>query len=87
MGSAVTGLTAVSNVVIAKWRGVMNNLPSFVAFTAAIFGAIAALLMLLSHLEPTSRTTQKASVFSADKEGPRADRGDPVRPTSHSLRP
>ena len=33
----------------------MNNLPSFVAFTAAIFGAIAALLMLLSHLEPTSR--------------------------------
>ena len=64
----------------------MNNLPSFLAFTAAIFGAVAALLMLLSHLEPTSRT-QKASVFSADKEGPRADRGDPVRPTGHSLRP
>ena len=62
----------------------MNNLQSFLAFTAAIFGAITALLMLLSHLEPTSRT-QKAWVFSADKKAPRGDRSsDPVRPTSHA---
>ena len=65
----------------------MNNLPSFLAFTAAIFGAITALLMLLSQLEPTSRT-QKAWAFPADKKAPRTDRSsDPVRPTSHSLRP
>ena len=31
----------------------MNNLPSFLTFTASIFGAITALLVLLSHLEPT----------------------------------
>ena len=31
----------------------MNNLPSFLTFTASIFGAITALLILLSHLEPT----------------------------------
>jgi hypothetical protein len=37
----------------------MNNLTSFLALTGAIFGAITALLVLLSRLEPTWRT-QKA---------------------------
>ena len=84
MSSAVTGLPAATHVLTAKWRGAMNNLHSFLAFTAAIFGAITALLMLLSHLEPTSRT-QKRWVFSADKKAPRGDRSsDPVRPTSHA---
>jgi len=37
----------------------MNNLTNFLALTGAIFGAITALLVLLSRLEP-SRRTQKA---------------------------
>jgi len=46
----------------------MNNLTSFLALTAAIFGAITALLVLLSRLEPTWRT-QKAGVAPTHKEG------------------
>ena len=46
----------------------MNSLTSFLALTAAIFGAITALLVLLSRLEPTWRT-QKARVGPDHKEG------------------
>jgi hypothetical protein len=55
--------------VLAKWRGAMNNLSSFLAATAAIFGSIIALLMLLSRLEPTWRT-HKAWVAPDDKKRP-----------------
>ena len=50
----------------------MNNLPSFLALTGAIFGAIIALLVLLSRLEPTWRT-QKARLSPNHNKGPRAD--------------
>jgi len=52
----------------------MNNLTSFLALTGAIFGAITALLVLLSRLEPTWRT-QKAWLSRNHKERHRADRG------------
>jgi hypothetical protein len=52
----------------------MNNLTSFLALTGAIFGAITALLVLLSRLEPTWRT-QKAWLSRDHKKRPRADRG------------
>jgi len=46
----------------------MNNLTSFLALTAAIFGTITALLALLSSLEPTWRTQQA-------RVGPNPQRG------------
>ena len=47
----------------------MNSLSSFLAATAAIFGSIIALLMLLSRLEPTWRT-HKSWVAPDDKKRP-----------------
>jgi len=46
----------------------MNNLTSFLALTGAIFGAITALLILLSRLEPSWRT-QKAQPSRDFKTG------------------
>ena len=56
----------------------MNSLTSFLALTGAIFGAITALLVLMSRLEPTWRT-QKAWLSRDHKNGPRSEREGPQR--------